>query len=336
MNCNKIRKTLSLYIDDMLEQDQANRVRDHLDSCSCCRQEYEQLKEIVHCLQTLPSPPLPEFYQEKIRGVVEREREEKEEFVPQRRFFASKRWKVLASAAAVFIVGIFSFAYDQEVTRTLPDTFSLENADQIADVREDTVAEAGVAEELTPDMLLDQEQDDNAVVKMKNPGPVLQASLAQPKVYLSPVEEAEQAKEVDLSAEGQPQDSPTGFAETDEAFAPADQKEDSSEQYATSEKMMGGGTYLASRHAGSLGMKGQEVQGIDHSAAARYYGQLLENELEGYAYQITSSVYDAGKDRWCFKVFIFHEKEGNTYNKEISVVGNDGKIKILWHELGME
>lgn len=344
MNCKKVKNLLSLYIDDMLEEDQAHSVREHLVTCDCCRQEYEELRAIVNCLQQLPTPPLPAFYEEKIRTALKSGREEPQRWLPKGRFFAAKRWAVLASTAAVFAVGILSFAYYQDAMRDLADTFSSERMLDASDASPYGVAEADSIKNSPLDVYDAESQEEPASGELKKSSSVLPAGLVPTKVHIS------HAKEVEASEESAPfveepeaavEESPLFLADLAQAeSASADQKEDKSESYHVAERgTADGGNYSVSRHLPLSGGKTtaedcQEVEG--NSAAARYYRQLLEDSLEGYAYQVTASSYHAAKDAWCFKVFIFHEEEGNTYNKEIAAIGKNGKVKILWSQLGME
>ena len=59
MNCKEIKKLLNPYIDDILDKDLSKQIEKHLKSCSECRKEYLELKEIISSLNTLSTQSRP-------------------------------------------------------------------------------------------------------------------------------------------------------------------------------------------------------------------------------------------------------------------------------------
>ena len=65
-----------------------------------------------------------------------------------------------------------------------------------------------------------------------------------------------------------------------------------------------------------------------NSAAVGFYSTLIAERLKEFDYQITESKYVNGD--WHFSVFIFHGKDGNTYNEDIMIIGRDGGIELCY------
>ena len=71
MNCQTVMELLSEYIDNELDLKLHNEVRDHLDTCPCCKKEYEDIllvKKALRIYSTEESEPSPEF-SEKLCGM---------------------------------------------------------------------------------------------------------------------------------------------------------------------------------------------------------------------------------------------------------------------------
>ncbi|MEL7563663.1 MAG: zf-HC2 domain-containing protein [Dehalobacterium sp.] len=65
MNCKQAQEYLSPYLDQILSQEEKDSLEKHLEKCSVCRQELEDLQETLNMIQTLPELPLPTgFHQE--------------------------------------------------------------------------------------------------------------------------------------------------------------------------------------------------------------------------------------------------------------------------------
>ena len=56
MNCQDTRDKFSAYIDGMLEENEADLVRDHLEYCVKCREEYADMTRIIGYMQKMESP----------------------------------------------------------------------------------------------------------------------------------------------------------------------------------------------------------------------------------------------------------------------------------------
>lgn len=64
MKCNEVRKKLSPYLDNELDQVQMESIGDHLNECSICLKEFNLLKETDTWLKASPrEEPSKEFHE---------------------------------------------------------------------------------------------------------------------------------------------------------------------------------------------------------------------------------------------------------------------------------
>ena len=66
MKCNEVRKKLSPYLDNELDQGQMKRIEDHLDDCSICLREFELLKKSDAWLKAFPREDLSKEFHDKL------------------------------------------------------------------------------------------------------------------------------------------------------------------------------------------------------------------------------------------------------------------------------
>jgi predicted anti-sigma-YlaC factor YlaD len=57
MNCQKIKKLINPYIDQALDRETVQQVEEHLKSCSACREEHLNLKQVVSALNSISLQP---------------------------------------------------------------------------------------------------------------------------------------------------------------------------------------------------------------------------------------------------------------------------------------
>ncbi|KUG03884.1 hypothetical protein ASZ90_018664 [hydrocarbon metagenome] len=62
MNCFKIRKLLSAFIDDRTDIRDTEMIIDHLRYCRCCEREFDDLKLCRNILMQMEQPDLPEGF----------------------------------------------------------------------------------------------------------------------------------------------------------------------------------------------------------------------------------------------------------------------------------
>ncbi|WP_130863649.1 anti-sigma factor [Bacilliculturomica massiliensis] len=130
-DCEKTRERLSDYLDGSLLPQDRNAVEEHLGQCGRCREEAEQLREIMSLLSEIPAAPVPDRFDLDLRRALRREIEAQKEtekisgekdaavVLPAedkavRKERKRPRWKIAGAAAAVFMVGILSVAMMQD------------------------------------------------------------------------------------------------------------------------------------------------------------------------------------------------------------------------------
>ncbi len=73
MNCEKIKKLLNPYIDQILDAESIQTVEEHLKSCPACQGEYLRLKEMVVSLNILPQVSTPQNFTQNIMAKISQE-----------------------------------------------------------------------------------------------------------------------------------------------------------------------------------------------------------------------------------------------------------------------
>ncbi|HWP31883.1 MAG TPA: zf-HC2 domain-containing protein [Fimbriimonadales bacterium] len=64
MNCGIVQRRIASYIDGELSNDEAKKIREHLNSCDSCRAEFDSHKRIKELVSSLPQrEPSQEFEQ---------------------------------------------------------------------------------------------------------------------------------------------------------------------------------------------------------------------------------------------------------------------------------
>ena len=58
-NCTEVRNLISLYIDDELSKAELEEFNEHINSCSHCRAELEEIKTIVRLCRDIDEVELP-------------------------------------------------------------------------------------------------------------------------------------------------------------------------------------------------------------------------------------------------------------------------------------
>ncbi|MGD9347013.1 MAG: zf-HC2 domain-containing protein [Candidatus Aminicenantes bacterium] len=72
MKDRHVREKLSEYIDAMLSEEEATSVKEHLDKCLQCREEYEDMLKIVGHMNTMERLETPEFFLEKVHARMDK------------------------------------------------------------------------------------------------------------------------------------------------------------------------------------------------------------------------------------------------------------------------
>jgi len=111
MNCKKVKKELSSYLDNEISLDKRLEIEKHLQKCTSCSYQLKQLKKIHTLMQEIPfQEPEPGFY-ERLSSRLNKKRINLKEKLFRWRY----NWQLSLSpigkmAVAVAILLIFSFS----------------------------------------------------------------------------------------------------------------------------------------------------------------------------------------------------------------------------------
>jgi hypothetical protein len=158
MNCQKIIKLLNPYIDQALDRETIQQVEEHLKSCSACREEYLNLKQVISALNSISPQPAPADFTQSIMAKISQKEIQiqsswmdhlkRQISIPSLSF--PRKWESIfslrlagaAAAAAVIVFFAFTFIFNT------PDTYPICSAEvqfslKICDNKAHTVAIAG-------------------------------------------------------------------------------------------------------------------------------------------------------------------------------------------------
>ncbi|HPU41407.1 MAG TPA: zf-HC2 domain-containing protein [Acetivibrio clariflavus] len=102
-NCEEILELLSLYIDNELDDATAKAVEKHIELCSSCKTELEQLREIIKMCNELDEVELPEDFNEVLHEKLKLEQKnmnENKKII----YMRNSLMRTVASVAAIFIL----------------------------------------------------------------------------------------------------------------------------------------------------------------------------------------------------------------------------------------
>lgn len=102
-NCSEINEMISMYIDDMLDEDTRREVDAHIDGCPSCRNELEELKAVLGMCVELPEVELPQGFGAELHEKLVHEKE-KEDRRKQWTVLRNRIVKIGASAAACLVL----------------------------------------------------------------------------------------------------------------------------------------------------------------------------------------------------------------------------------------
>ncbi len=334
MKCTEISELLSLYIDNMLDENQVREVEEHLSSCDACRKEYNELNNMLALLSQTEMIPVPDEFSFRLKKALKEEKQKMiDEGLITKQPKKKSQWRIITSIAAIFAVGVISFSIYDNVMGNIP--FFNNSKDQAASnvKTEEIDKQIAAMKEADADTYLGGRAEDSAsssdgTVVMKDPSNDQQKMMAKSAetataddTQVSNSQNKElQTESADLSdaqtygaAVGSEPN--TGSADTPQPESPAD--------------------------AGGFGFKSNMLSAQDdcsrsltgsgmerNSAAVQFYNKQIEEKLAGFDYQVLETTY-AQTGEWQFRIFIFRGKDGNTYNEEIRIIGKDGKIEII-------
>jgi len=349
MKCEENKELLSLYIDHMLDDSQMKEVENHLASCAACKKEYEEMMEMVELLNRLEMVPVPDSFQFRMKKALQ---EEKERAAAEKAKEAGKKgkWRIITSIAAVFAVGIISFSLYHDVLGVLSDRLNgndqaglMMQKEEVQDGKaiggEDSTEKIDApAVNDTQNADLDTEENIKYGVASKGAADVYEMSNSvRGDIAKNESQESKSKEYASTSVEGAPEmmygladsadtgsSGDSGLTDSNLAAESADTSADTAEGSGSISPEMTMKTVPPTGCSRSLTPSGLER----NAAAVQFYENLIEDKLADFDYQILSSSY-VQSGEWRFRVFIFRDKDGNTYNNEICIIGKNGVIEVL-------
>ncbi len=100
MNCENVKELLWAYLENETTAEETAEIEKHLETCTACRNELEQQKEIRNALASLPDEELPEGYHTELMQKLQAERK----VVPFPVKKKTRGWKQLSMIAAAVLV----------------------------------------------------------------------------------------------------------------------------------------------------------------------------------------------------------------------------------------
>lgn len=127
--CNEIKDLLSLYIDDMLDEEEKAKVSSHLEVCANCKTEYEFLNAIIKSTNKIEEKELPSNFKDCLHEKLIMEKKALK-IIKDKRKFRKKLVTYTAIAAALTIIvvqtpiinNLFSNYYTTSNTEDAMDT----------------------------------------------------------------------------------------------------------------------------------------------------------------------------------------------------------------------
>ena len=111
MCCEQIERQLGRYVDKELSAAERNEVDDHLESCSGCRAELSELRELVGGIPNPESASVPDSLWERIEHRLDQTERAVPPTLPMRRLrLQSVPWTIAAVVALAIGLGMFGLA----------------------------------------------------------------------------------------------------------------------------------------------------------------------------------------------------------------------------------
>ncbi|MCC5911762.1 MAG: DUF4349 domain-containing protein [Clostridiaceae bacterium] len=100
MNCKDFENTISLYIDDVLDEKEKQSFEEHLHQCEACREEYSNFQILIDTIGEIQEVELPEDFQEQLGQKLRKEKANKSK--------ATSKWKIIGGVAAALFITVVS------------------------------------------------------------------------------------------------------------------------------------------------------------------------------------------------------------------------------------
>jgi hypothetical protein len=102
MICKECRQKISLFLDGELSNEEKRKFEAHIEKCSGCKKELEEIENIVKELNEIPFEKLPEGYCKKLhQRLIESKTEKKQTFIGKLNW---KRYSAIAAALALLLM----------------------------------------------------------------------------------------------------------------------------------------------------------------------------------------------------------------------------------------
>lgn len=112
MNCNKVQKLISLYVDNKLSSQEIAELKAHLQQCEKCNQDYITLKNIKNILANTPKKEVSANFTDSVMSKIKnKEYLEKKDNVVFFGAFNSMKKKLVMAAGFLFVVASSSFFF---------------------------------------------------------------------------------------------------------------------------------------------------------------------------------------------------------------------------------
>jgi hypothetical protein len=126
-SCTEIREMLSFYLDNELHENERKMVVKHLETCSDCKGELEQLKNVIDSIDEIDEIELPKGYSEILHEKLIKAREE---IAPKN---ASKKinyykWGSLVAAVTVLFFGVGINVLNHSMQKSQSETAYVKDA----------------------------------------------------------------------------------------------------------------------------------------------------------------------------------------------------------------
>jgi len=115
MNCQKIKKLLNPYIDQVLDAESAQQVEEHLESCPTCPEEYLRLKGMVASLNSVSQVSAPQNLSQSIMAKISQEEIQIQsswmDLLKKRISIPRFSFRLVGGAIAVAVFVFFAFTF---------------------------------------------------------------------------------------------------------------------------------------------------------------------------------------------------------------------------------
>ncbi|WP_027398362.1 anti-sigma factor family protein [Anaerovorax odorimutans] len=322
--CYKVRELLSLYIDKELSAEEISIVETHLESCESCKKEYLQMLKISELLREFSEVEIPKHIDLTLKkALVEEGQKIREKNLKKQKKI---NWKMISSIAAVFLVGLISYAALDNMT-FLPNDIEKSLHDQNSNYIEDTKDKTNnnsIKE-------LDNSDDKKTNINKENDSEEEKKEVGKKQELSSNQNSNTDIGDNNISNKN---DIPETY-ESDEGNIDKENTLMSSEEnkmriFMKSEAAGASSSIETNEDNSNIESNEDNTGNVlnENVYEKEFYEELINEKLKDFEYEIKESS-NKNNGEWYFEVFIFKGKDGNIIDKEIEIVGNEGTIEIL-------